>query len=90
MHSEFDVIVVGAGPAGTVAAMRLARAGVRVRIVDRETFPRHKLCGDTLNPGCLSLLSQLDSAVAQRVRARALKVSGMTVTGPGNVTVHAD
>ena len=46
-----DVLVVGAGPAGSVAALVLARAGVRVRLVDRAQFPRDKLCGDTLNPG---------------------------------------
>src|SRR5918993_1445702 len=53
-----DVLIVGAGPAGSVAAMLLARAGVRVRLVDRATFPRDKLCGDTLNPGSLSLLDE--------------------------------
>ncbi len=46
-----DVVVVGAGPAGAVAATVLARAGARVALIDRATFPRHKLCGDTLNPG---------------------------------------
>jgi menaquinone-9 beta-reductase len=90
VHFDCDVLVVGAGPAGTVAALQLARAGARVLIVDRATFPRPKLCGDTLNPGCLSLLSRLDSALAQRVRTYALQVSGMTVTGPGDVTVKAD
>ena len=51
-----DVIIVGAGPAGSVAATVLARAGVRVRLIDRSTFPRDKLCGDTLNPGTLAVL----------------------------------
>jgi len=55
-----DVIVVGAGPAGTVAAIVLARAGARVRLLDRATFPRHKLCGDTINPGTLEALRALD------------------------------
>ena len=54
MHADVDVLVVGAGPAGSVAALVLARAGVRVRLVDRATFPRDKLCGDTLNPGSLA------------------------------------
>ena len=54
-----DVLVVGAGPAGSIAALVLARAGVRVRIADRARFPRDKLCGDTLNPGTLSILDRL-------------------------------
>ena len=54
--TPFDVLVVGAGPAGSVAALVLARAGVRVRLLDRARFPRHKLCGDTLNPGALAIL----------------------------------
>ncbi len=49
----------GAGPAGSVAALLLARAGARVLIVDREAFPRDKLCGDTLNPGGVALLASL-------------------------------
>lgn len=61
-----------------------------MRIVDRATFPRDKLCGDTLNPGCLAMLDRLDAAVAKRVRARALAITGMTITGPGGVTVNAD
>ena len=90
MTIDCDVLVVGAGPAGSVAARQLAAAGVRVRIVDRATFPRDKLCGDTLNPGCLAMLDRLDTAVARRIRARALAITGMTITGPGGVTVNAD
>jgi flavin-dependent dehydrogenase len=90
-----DVLVVGAGPAGSVAAMLLARAGVRVRLIDRERFPRNKLCGDTLNPGALSILDALDgqargSRLAAAVRSVALPISGMTVTGPRGAHVTAD
>jgi geranylgeranyl reductase family protein len=90
LHFDCDVLVVGAGPAGTVAARQLAAAGARVRIVDRATFPRDKLCGDTLNPGCLAMLDRLDATVATHVRTRGLAITGMTITGPGGATVHAD
>ena len=115
MHSEFDVIVVGAGPAGSVAALRLARAGLRVRLLDRAAFPRDKLCGDTLNPGSLAILDGIGGpsrlrqgygearqsaggaaaagppvSLGDRVRARALRTTGMTVTGPGHASVSAD
>jgi geranylgeranyl reductase family protein len=45
---RFDAIVVGAGPAGSTAAFRLARAGARVLLLDRERFPRDKPCGGGL------------------------------------------
>ena len=54
-----DVAVVGAGPAGTAAAIGLARAGRRVVVVDRSPFPRDKYCGDGLTTGALRLLEHL-------------------------------
>lgn len=42
---RFDVIVIGAGPAGAAAAYVAAQAGLRVALIDRKTFPRNKLCG---------------------------------------------
>ena len=83
-----DVLVIGAGPAGSIAALTLARAGVRVRLLDRSVFPRHKLCGDTLNPGCLALLDRL--GIGDAVRRGALRTSGMAVTGPAGAAVAAD
>jgi menaquinone-9 beta-reductase len=83
-----DVLVVGAGPAGSVAALTLARAGATVRLVDRARFPRDKLCGDTVNPGSLALLDAL--GLGGRVRAASLPVAGMTVTGPHGARITAD
>ena len=83
-----DVLIVGAGPAGTIAGLVLARAGVRVQLLDRAEFPRDKLCGDTINPGALSILDRLGLGTA--VRRRSIPVTGMTVTGPGGSSVSAD
>jgi geranylgeranyl reductase family protein len=54
-----DVAVVGAGPAGTAAAITAAAAGLRVVMVDRSTFPRDKCCGDGLTIGALRRLEAL-------------------------------
>jgi flavin-dependent dehydrogenase len=81
-----DVIIAGAGPAGAVTGLLLARRGARVLIVDRETFPRDKLCGDTLNPGAVALLSAIGLEGGPLSRARPL--AGMLVSGP-RVTVRA-
>jgi menaquinone-9 beta-reductase len=57
--TEFDVIVVGGGPAGSAATTMLARAGQRVLLVDKASFPRDKCCGDGLTAGALRRLQAL-------------------------------
>jgi geranylgeranyl reductase family protein len=47
--SPFDVIVIGAGPGGSASAYLLARAGMRVALIDKAAFPRDKLCGGMLS-----------------------------------------
>jgi len=84
----FDVIVCGAGPAGAVAATVLARAGVRVLMLDRARFPRPKLCGDTINPGALATLRRL--ALAEAVEPSALRLNGMVVSGEHGVQVRCE
>jgi len=86
--TQLAAVVVGAGPAGSLAALVLARAGVDVRLVDRSCFPRDKLCGDTLNPGALSILDRL--GIGARVRERAIPIKGMVVTGPLGARVACD
>src|SRR5574341_1668676 len=82
----WDVVVAGAGPAGSIAAMILARAGARVLLVDRARFPRDKLCGDSLNPGTLALLQRLN--LSTWIGSHGLPIEGMLVTGPAGVRVE--
>lgn len=83
-----EVLIAGAGPAGSIAALLLARAGVRVRLLDRATFPRDKLCGDTLNPGALHILRRL--GIAADIERAGLPIRGMVVTGAGGVRVRGE
>ena len=81
-----EVLIAGAGPAGTAAAIVLARRGMRVLLVDRATFPRDKLCGDTVNPGAMVLLGRL--GLAGPVAGSGLPLDGVRVTSPRGVEVR--
>ena len=52
MPNNFDVIIAGAGPAGSSAAIHLARKDLRVLLVEQKKFPRPKLCGEFISPEC--------------------------------------
>jgi menaquinone-9 beta-reductase len=56
---QFDAAIIGAGPAGTAAALSLASKGYRVVLIDKEKFPREKLCGDFINPVNWPILREL-------------------------------
>ncbi len=79
-----DVLIAGCGPAGALAATILARAGAGVMVLDRATFPRPKLCGDTLNPGALSVLNRLGLHGAT---GASVALDGWIVTGEDGVRV---
>ena len=54
-----DIIIVGAGPAGTTMALMLAGSGLQVTIIDKDRFPRDKICGDALSGQVLSILKRM-------------------------------
>jgi flavin-dependent dehydrogenase len=59
MRKDYDLLVIGAGPAGSSAAITAARAGFSVLLLDRGRFPRHKVCGEFVSAESLSLLRWL-------------------------------
>ena len=56
----YDLVIVGAGPSGAVATLYAKRAGLSVCLVDKETFPRDKICGDALSGKAVTILRELD------------------------------
>ncbi|MGD8880606.1 MAG: FAD-dependent monooxygenase [Desulfobacterales bacterium] len=69
----WDVIIIGAGPAGGIAAGHLAERHHRVLMLDRQKFPREKVCGDGLLPDALRCLDTIGIGIlsADRVRKRS-------------------
>jgi geranylgeranyl reductase family protein len=84
---DAEVIVVGAGPAGSTAATYLARAGLDVVLLEKSAFPREKVCGDGLTPRGVKQL--IDLGVDTREEAGWLHNRGLRVVG-GGVTLELD
>jgi len=73
MKDYYDVVVIGAGPAGSVAAYRAAGLGAEVLLVDKATFPRAKVCGCCMNARALAALDRLGmGGLPQELGARPL------------------
>src|SRR5437660_1108984 len=85
----FDVAMVGAGPAGSTCAAFCAQAGLRTLLLERETFPREKVCGDCLNPSCWPVLRRL--GVFESVRALPHgNLDAVEFIAIGGQTIHVD
>ena len=77
LPSSCDVLVIGAGPAGCAAAIRLARGGAHVVLVDQKVFPRDKVCGDGLIADALAALETLglrEAVMREAAAAHELRV----------------
>ena len=85
-YTACDVLIVGAGPAGSAAAFHAANRGYDVLLIDAATFPRDKTCGDGLTPRAMHELAALGVAhdITSRYTSRGLKLHGFggSVTAP--------
>lgn len=88
VSTEWDVVVIGAGPAGCIAARELAHRGKKTLLVDKAHFPRAKVCGGCLNGNALSALKavglgELPSAIGgSPIHQMVLAANGRTATIP--------
>ena len=88
MTDRWDVVVVGAGPAGATTALLLARAGASVLLLDRGRFPRDKPCSEYPSPGTTPILARLGGGILGAVeRAAHAKLYGMKVVAPGGAAM---
>jgi geranylgeranyl reductase family protein len=91
--SSCDVLVVGAGPAGSACAQQLARAGFDVLLVDQHTFPRDKVCGDGLIPdahtafGRLGVHHEVMQAAQRATHVGCIAPRGGRIDVPGRLAV---
>ena len=95
-HTSWDVVVVGAGPAGAIAARQLSLQGHHALLVDRKAFPRDKICGACVNGRAVAALAQLGlDRILARLSAVALRQFHVQSDGqqvivplPGGVAVR--
>ena len=88
MTDRWDVVVVGAGPAGATTALLLARAGASVLLMDRARFPRDKACSEYLSPATTEILERLGGGILDAVEGAAhAKLYGMKVVAPCGATM---
>ena len=74
-----DVVIIGAGPAGSATALFLAQLGYAVTLLDRAAFPRDKPCGEYLTPGAVNILRDEIGVLPALMAAGAARLTRETV-----------
>lgn len=85
INRSWDVVVIGAGPAGAVVACSLAEKGHQVLLLDKAKFPRDKTCGDALIPDALNVLDRL--GLLEAVKSRGHAVGSISVFSPSRIEI---
>lgn len=83
MGNQFDVAIIGAGPAGCSAAIALQKCGISVAVIEKHFFPRDKICGDALIPDALKCISDL--GLGESISNLAYPVESITLNSPRGI-----
>jgi flavin-dependent dehydrogenase len=83
----YDVAIAGGGPAGAACAILCAGAGLRTLVIEKSIFPRYKVCGDCLNPGCWPVLEELGVA-AEVLAAPNARIESVAFVGADGCRVE--
>ena len=87
MANEYDVIIVGAGPAGSTCAMFLGREGNKVLLIDKAKFPRDKTCGDACSGKSVGVLREL-GLLPEIEKAAHGKIFGVIFSSPNGTVLE--
>src|SRR5690606_8452165 len=82
---QTQVCIIGGGPGGCAAALKLAQHGIEAVLIEKAKFPRDKVCGDALSGKVMRTLERVDPDLAATVRSdqAAMPSWGVTFTAPG-------
>ena len=83
---NWDVVIIGAGPAGAIAAVHLADAGHQVLLLDKDQFPRKKVCGDGLLADAVKCIDSV--GIADRVRRIGHVTHQANIFSPAGIEIQ--
>lgn len=92
MVNSFDIAILGAGPAGSSAALTLKQSGLKVALLDKAQFPRHKTCGDAIPGPTLKVLRQIIPDFDNELKLLTLKqsIKHCHIVAPNKKTIAID
>lgn len=74
MNENYDVLIVGAGPAGCACAYQLSGKGLKIALVEKDVFPRDKICGDALSPDVVNQFYRMNPELGKKFEKLATKL----------------